>query len=43
MASTRLIAFTDKVGMDKAVAAITNAEALAAVEKALAEGTVKDR
>ena len=43
MASTRLIAPTDKVGMDKAVAARTNVEALATAVEALMEGTVKDR
>ena len=36
-ASTRPIAPTDKVGMDKAVAAITDAEALATAEEALVE------
>ena len=32
----------DKVGMDKAVAARTDVEALATAEEALIEGTVKD-
>ena len=41
-ASTRPITFTDKVGMDKAMAAITDIEALAAAEEALVEGTMKD-
>jgi hypothetical protein len=43
MASTRLIAPTDKVGIDEAVAARTDTEALATAEEALIEGTVKDR
>ena len=49
-ASTKPIAFTDKVGMDKAIAAIINAEdhvaikeALVAAEEALIEGTVKNK
>jgi len=40
-ASTALIAPTDKVGIDKAVAAIIDAEALATVEEALVEDLVE--
>jgi hypothetical protein len=43
IASTGPIAPTDKVGIDKAIAAKTDVEALATVEKALIEGTVKNR
>jgi hypothetical protein len=42
-ASIRPIAYTDEVGMDKAMAARTDIEALATAEEALMEGTVKDR
>ena len=41
-ASTRPIAPTDKVGMDKAVAAKIDVEALATTVEALIEGIVKD-
>ena len=43
MASTGLIAPTDKVGIDKVMAARTDVEALATAEEALIEGTVKDK
>ena len=43
MASTRPITPTDKVGMDKAVAAKIDIKALATIIKPLIEGTVKDR
>jgi len=42
-ASTGPITPIDKVGMDKAVAAKIDVEALATAEKALVEGTIKDR
>ena len=42
-ASTGPIAPTDEVGMDEAVAARTDVEALATAVEALMEGTVKDR
>jgi len=42
-ASTGPIPSTDKVGIDKAVAAKIDVEALATAEEALMEGTVKDR
>jgi hypothetical protein len=42
-ASTRLIAFTDKVGINEAVAARTDIEALATTVEAFMEGTVKDK
>ena len=41
MASTALIAPIDEVGIDKAVAAITDAEALATAEEALIEDLVE--
>jgi len=40
-ASTALIAPTDEVGIDKAVAAIIDAEALATAEEALVEDLVE--
>jgi len=40
-ASTALIAPTDEVGIDEAVAAITDAEALATAEEALVEDLVE--
>ena len=43
MTSTRLITFMDKVGINKVMAARIDIEALATVEEALIEGTVKDR
>ena len=43
MASTKPITPTDKVGMDKVIAAKTNIEALATAEEALIEGTIKNR
>ena len=43
MASTRLIAPIDKVGIDKVIAARTDVKALATAEEAFIEGTVKDR
>ena len=43
MANTRLIAPTDKVGMDKVIAARTDMEALATAEEALIKGTAKDK
>ena len=43
MASTRLITSTDEVGMDKVIAAKTDIEALATIEEALIEGTIKNR
>jgi hypothetical protein len=42
-ANTRLIAFIDKVGINKAIAAKTDIKALATTEEALMEGTVKNR
>ena len=43
IASTGLITFIDKVGINKVIAARTDIEALATTEEALIEGTVKDR
>jgi hypothetical protein len=43
IASTRPIAPTDKVGIDKAMAAKTDIEALATAKEALIEDTMKDR
>ena len=42
-ASARPITFMDEVGIDKAVAAKINIEALATIIEALIEGTIKDR
>ena len=42
-ANTRLIALIDKVGIDKAIVAKINIEALATIIEALIEGTVKNR
>jgi hypothetical protein len=42
-ASITLITFTDKVGINKAVAARIDIEALTTTKEALMEGTVKDR
>ena len=43
MASIKLIALTDKVGINKAVTAKINTEALATAIKALIEGIIKDK
>ena len=43
MASTRPITSMDKVGINKAVVAKINIEALATTVEALMEGTVKNR
>ena len=43
MASTKPIAPTDKVGMNKVIAAKTDIKALATTEKALIKGTAKDK
>ena len=43
MASTRPITFTDKIGINKIIAAKINIEALVTVEEALIEGTIKDK
>ena len=43
MANTKLITFTDKVGIDKVITAKINIEALATAEEALIEGTIKNR
>jgi hypothetical protein len=43
IASTKPIAPTDEVGMDEAIAARTDMEALATAEEALIKGTAKDR
>ena len=43
MASTKLITFTDKVGIDKVITAKTDIEALATAKKALIKGTVKNK
>ena len=43
MASTKLITPTDKVGMDKVIAAKIDIKALATAKKALIKGTAKNR
>jgi hypothetical protein len=43
MANTRPITPTDKVGINEVITARTDMEALATIEEALIEGTVKDR
>ena len=43
MASTKPIIFINKVGIDKAIAAKTDIEALATTKEALIEGTVKNK
>jgi hypothetical protein len=42
-ASTGLITPTDKMGIDKAIAAKTDIKALVTIKEALIEGTVKNR
>jgi hypothetical protein len=43
IANTRPITPTDKVGIDKVIAARIDIEALATTKEALIEGTIKDR
>jgi hypothetical protein len=43
MASTRLIASINKVGIDKVIAARIDMEALVTAKEALIKGTIKDR
>ena len=43
IASTKLIAFTDKMGINKVIAAKIDIKALTTTKKALIEGTVKNR
>ena len=41
--NTKPITFTDKVGIDKAVVARTDIEALATIVEALIKGIIKDK
>ena len=43
MASTKLITFTDKVGINKVITVKINIKALATAKKAFIKGTVKNK